>query len=599
MRSAPSQLLLIIVAGILFAWSPLSLAMAQQQQQQQTPTTGGTGAATTPPSTTTPSLTPLTPPLTPQEQQQQIRLQNVIASTTLNLQETQKQIAGVVFTPRWSQPVWVNANSVAVLVAYCLPGEFADAGQEILGGFGLEILESYGVALPQGFMAWMAVVGNEDVQNRRLPAALGVMCASDLNKPETRVLSPEKQQEINNINEQFINIQNTQINDIDNLINVINTVTTTTTTTTPVTPPAPGQNRTGGGAGGTTTLAAAPVQDTIPPTLIGPEDVVTEITSEQSGRVRYAVTAQDNVDGTAKLEADGITITQDNVGGNIAISCDIPSGSEFLSGETLVPCVATDQAGNAFRNSFAITVTPGNNGTTNSTGGGTTTLAAAPVQQQDTTPPTLVVPEDIVVDATSAEGAVVTFRVTAQDNVDGTATLDENNILTQDDAAGVYPNLGGTPPMSGGSGGTMGTPSQPIGGDIKIASNPPSGSVFPIGETTVEFKATDSAGNYGLSSVALTVIAAAGETISEEEGNTNTPAQNEQAPPVVVDEQPSPIPHEPPSELPALQTPPVIIDEEPSSDEPPAEDGGEGDEGETSDAGEEDGGEEEDEVSDD
>ncbi|HEX6252682.1 MAG TPA: hypothetical protein VFZ55_00545 [Nitrososphaera sp.] len=101
-----------------------------------------------------------TPPLSPQEQQQQNRLQNVIASTTANLNETEKQVGGIVFTPRWSEPVWINANSVSVLIAYCLPEEFADSGQEILGGFELEVLESYAIALPQGFMAWMAVVGN-------------------------------------------------------------------------------------------------------------------------------------------------------------------------------------------------------------------------------------------------------------------------------------------------------------------------------------------------------------------------------------------------------------------------------------------------------
>lgn len=132
-----------------------------------------------------------TPPLSPQEQQQQNRLQNVIASTTANLNETEKQVSGIVFTPRWSEPVRINANSVSVLIAYCLPGEFADSGQEILGGFELEVLESYAIVLPQGFMAWMAVVGNQDEENVRLPAALGVICASDLNRPETRFKSRE------------------------------------------------------------------------------------------------------------------------------------------------------------------------------------------------------------------------------------------------------------------------------------------------------------------------------------------------------------------------------------------------------------------------
>jgi hypothetical protein len=131
-----------------------------------------------------------------------------------------------------------------VIVAYCLPGEFADSGQEILGGFGLEVLESYAVDLPQGFMAWMAVVGNQaDVQNgRRLPAALGVICASDLNRADTRILSPEEQQEINNVISQFSTIQNTQITNIDQVINIIDNVTGNTTTTTP-----PPQNETGGG----------------------------------------------------------------------------------------------------------------------------------------------------------------------------------------------------------------------------------------------------------------------------------------------------------------------------------------------------------------
>jgi hypothetical protein len=233
---------LFLLAAILFVgfFIPPSLAMAQLQQQQQQQTTTTT-TTTSPPS---PSLSiTTTPPLTPEEQEQQNRLQGVIAATTRDLNETEKQIAGVVFTPRWSEPIWVNPNSIAVLFAYCLPGEFADSGQEILGGFGLEVLESYAIALPQGFMAWMAVVGNQadDVQQngRRLPAALGVICASDLNNTESRILSPQEQQ-INNINQQFTTIQNTQITNIDEVINVIDNVTGNTTTTTPP------QNGTGG-----------------------------------------------------------------------------------------------------------------------------------------------------------------------------------------------------------------------------------------------------------------------------------------------------------------------------------------------------------------
>src|SRR5919108_2909467 len=194
------------LAAILFFvgfFLPSSLATAQLQQlQQQQQTT------TIPPSPPSSSLSITTiPPLTPQEQAQQNRLQNVIAATTRDLNETEKEVSGVVFTPRWSDPIWVNANSISVLIAYCLPGEFADSGQEILGGFGLQVLESYAIDLPQGFMAWMAVVGNQDIQNRRLPSALGVICASDLNNADSRILSPQEQQQINNINQQFTTIQ--------------------------------------------------------------------------------------------------------------------------------------------------------------------------------------------------------------------------------------------------------------------------------------------------------------------------------------------------------------------------------------------------------
>jgi hypothetical protein len=75
-------------------------------------------------------------------------------------------------------------------------------------------------------MAWMAVVGNEDEENVRLPAAVGVICASDLNQADTRILNPQEQQEINNVISQFTTIQNTQITNIDQVINIINDVTT-------------------------------------------------------------------------------------------------------------------------------------------------------------------------------------------------------------------------------------------------------------------------------------------------------------------------------------------------------------------------------------
>src|SRR5215211_6659479 len=173
---------------------------------------------------------------------QQNRLQNEIANTTKNLENGQKQVNGVVYTPRWSNLVWVQPDSLSILFVYCLPGEFADSGQEILGGSELEVLESYSLAITNDLMVWFMVVENEN-ENVRFPAAVGVICSSDVNDAETRVLSPQEQQDINNIIQQFITIQNTQVTNIDQVINIINNVTTNATTG-PVTPPP--TNETGG-----------------------------------------------------------------------------------------------------------------------------------------------------------------------------------------------------------------------------------------------------------------------------------------------------------------------------------------------------------------
>src|SRR5215207_8971933 len=212
-------MMMTMVAGTLFA-AP-SLSMAQQ-------TNTGTATVTT------------TPPLTPEEQRQQDRLQSIMAATTRNLIQGQKQIDGLVYTPRWSSPVWVEADSLSIVFAYCLPGEFADSGQHVLGGSDLEVLESYALAVTNDLTGWLIVVENEN-ENARLPAAVGAICSSDANDPEARILSQQEQVEINNIIRQFITVRNTVINNVTQIINIINNVTRP-----------PPTNNTGGGGGNTT-----------------------------------------------------------------------------------------------------------------------------------------------------------------------------------------------------------------------------------------------------------------------------------------------------------------------------------------------------------
>jgi hypothetical protein len=246
------SLSLMMVASVLFA-AP-SLSMAQQ-------TNTGTATVTTP------------PPLTPQEQQQQDRLQSIIAATTRNLIQGQKQIDGLVYTPRWSSPVWVEPDSLSIVFAYCLPGEFADSGQHILGGSDLEVLESYALAVTSDLTGWLIVVENEN-ENARLPAAVGVICSSDANDPEARTLSQQEQVEINNIIKQFITVRNTVINNVTQIINIINNVTTNQTggPTPPTNVTGPPTNVTGP----PTNVTGPPTNVTGPPTNVtGPPTNVT------------------------------------------------------------------------------------------------------------------------------------------------------------------------------------------------------------------------------------------------------------------------------------------------------------------------------------
>jgi hypothetical protein len=249
--------LMLLVGGILFT-APSS-AMAQQQQT--------TGTA------------PTTAPLTPEEQLEQDRLQRTIAAITQNLEQGQKQVNGIVYTPRWSEPVWVQPDSLSLLFEYCLPGEFADSGQQILGGSDLEVLEFYSLAVTSDLTGWLMIVENED-ENTRLPAAVGVICASDANDPEARTLSQQEQVEINTIIQNFISVRNTVINNVTQIINIIGNVTTNGTGG-PITPP-PTNDTGGNDTGGP--ITPPPTNDTEGPIITAPgfptNDTVGNVTEE-------------------------------------------------------------------------------------------------------------------------------------------------------------------------------------------------------------------------------------------------------------------------------------------------------------------------------
>ncbi|MFG2134625.1 HYR domain-containing protein [Streptomyces sp. NPDC048751] len=137
---------------------------------------------------------------------------------------------------------------------------------------------------------------------------------------------------------------------------------------------------------------------------------------------------------------------QDNVDGGVPVACEPPSGSRFPLGRTTVTCTATDKAGNTGRDTAVITVV-------------------------DTTAPVVNV-DDRTAEASGPDGAVITYPATATDLVDG---------------------------------------------DVPVACEPPSGSTFPIGRTTVTCTATDKTGNTGRDTAEFTVTDSTGPAVTVED----------------------------------------------------------------------------------
>lgn len=212
-----------------------------------------------------------------------------------------------------------------------------------------------------------------------------------------------------------------------------------------------------------------------PPTINIPEIVLAEATSAAGAIVNYTVTAFDDA-------------------GSVAVSCSPPSGSAFPFGGTSVTCSATNA-----------------NGTTN---------AQFSVVVVDFTPPVVTVPADFTV-----VGPEVTFTVSAVDDIDGPVAVSCAPPSGSTFLSGITtvfctafdsqfnPGFGffnvtvtGGAPMitvpseflteaTGPAGAVVNYPPATATGDATISCTPPSGSMFPLGFTTVTCTATNAFGS--------------------------------------------------------------------------------------------------------
>ena len=223
------------------------------------------------------------------------------------------------------------------------------------------------------------------------------------------------------------------------------------------------------------------------PTLNLSLDLTAEATSASGAVVNYTVTASDAEDGA------------------LSPSCSPASGSTFSIGVTQVNCSVTDSGGLTTSGMFNVTV-------------------------QDTTAPTLNL-SNVTAEATGPLGALVTYNASASDIVDGAVTpscspssgstfaLGTTTVnCSATDAAGNSSSasfsvsvVDTTPPVvtvpgnitaeaTGPSGAAVSfsaSASDIVDGAITPSCSPASGSIFPLGTTTITCSATDSHSNTG------------------------------------------------------------------------------------------------------
>jgi len=237
-------------------------------------------------------------------------------------------------------------------------------------------------------------------------------------------------------------------------------------------------------------LPALPIfePDTMPPMITCPAD--TTIGCADSSGVA--------------VEFDGLVVAVDDCDPSPSISCDPPSGSTFMLGETVVTCTAVDSAGNSSECTFTVTI-------------------------EEALPPVITCPEDTTVECTGDGSAVVEFEVPATSECDDTvdvvcdppsgstfelgetvvtctATDDLGNtsectftVIVVDTEPPVITCPADTTLECTGDGGAMlefaATATDICDSEPTVTCEPPSGSMFPLGETVVTCTATDASGN--------------------------------------------------------------------------------------------------------
>ena len=146
--------------------------------------------------------------------------------STDNLSESDRDVNGIEFTPRWGAVSTIEPNAMAVLFANCLDDEFAVSSMSVFETSDIIPSQSFPVALPDNTMTWVAVVQNTDTDDARA-GSIGVICAdeNDGDGGGGRNLDITTKNTIQNTVKNIINVQNNQIVNLQNVVNVYQQIT--------------------------------------------------------------------------------------------------------------------------------------------------------------------------------------------------------------------------------------------------------------------------------------------------------------------------------------------------------------------------------------
>jgi hypothetical protein len=146
-------------------------------------------------------------------------------AATENLSESDRDVNGIEFTPRWGAVSILPPNSKpTVLFANCLEDEFAVSSMYMFESPDVVAYQSFNVAFADDTMTWLTVVKNTGTDNAA--ASIGVVCADENTGGEDDVdIDINIKTKIQNTVNNFVQIQNNQIINLQNVVNIQQQIT--------------------------------------------------------------------------------------------------------------------------------------------------------------------------------------------------------------------------------------------------------------------------------------------------------------------------------------------------------------------------------------